>query len=186
MVQLTVGSLTLDDLVAIADRGEEVALAPEARERVTASRAVVERRARGDEPAYGINTGFGSFAEVKIAPDALEALQVNLLRSHAAGLGDPLPSRTVRAAMALRANVLAKGFSGISLDTLDALLALVNAQVHPRVPSRGSVGASGDLAPLAHMALVLIGEGEVVQSPVAGRQSPVEVASHQSAIVSGA
>src|SRR5262249_24074777 len=138
-----------------------------------ASRAVVERRARGDEPAYGINTGFGSFAEVKIAPDALEALQVNLLRSHAAGLGDPLPPRAVRAAMALRANVLAKGFSGISLDTLDALLALLNAHVHPRVPSRGSVGASGDLAPLAHLALVLIGEGEALQPRFPSPEPPI-------------
>src|SRR6184192_4755895 len=87
-------------------------------------------------PAYGINTGFGSFAEVKIAPDALETLQLNLLRSHAAGIGDPLPVRTVRAIMALRANVLAKGFSGISLDTLEALIALINKGVHPVVPSR--------------------------------------------------
>jgi histidine ammonia-lyase len=99
---------------------------------------------------------------VKIAPDALEALQLNLLRSHAAGLGDPLPARAVRATMALRANVLAKGFSGIRVETLEALVALLNAGVHPRVPSRGSVGASGDLAPLAHLALVLIGEGEVL------------------------
>src|SRR3989442_15802332 len=93
-------------------------------------------------------------------PDALEALQVNLLRSHAAGLGDPLPVRAVRATMALRANVLAKGFSGIRVETLEALLALLNHGVHPSVPSRGSVGASGDLAPLAHLSLVLIGEGE--------------------------
>src|SRR6185369_10136849 len=119
-------------------------------------------RAAGDEPAYGINTGFGSFAEVKIAPDALETLQLNLLRSHAAGLGDPLPRRTVRATMALRANVLAKGFSGISVDTLEALIALLNAGLDPYVPARGSVGASGDLAPLAHLALVLIGEGEAI------------------------
>src|SRR5207249_1739400 len=103
-----------------------------------------------------------SFADVKIAPDALGALQLNLLRSHAAGLGAPLPARAVRATMALRANVLAKGFSGISVETLEALLALLNHGVHPRVPSRGSVGASGDLAPLAHLALVLIGEGEVL------------------------
>src|SRR5262245_46395140 len=166
MIELDGSSLTIEQLLAVADDGAPVALAAEARARVAASRAVVDRRARGDEPAYGINTGFGSFAEVKIAPDALEALQVNLLRSHAAGLGDPLPSRTVRATMALRANVLAKGFSGISLETLDALLALLNAGVHPYVPSRGSVGASGDLAPLAHLALVLIGEGETLQSPV--------------------
>ena len=162
MIVLDGSSLTIEQLLAIADRHEPVALADTARARVRASRAVVDRRARGDEPAYGINTGFGSFAEVKIAPDALGALQLNLLRSHAAGLGDPLPARAVRATMALRANVLAKGFSGISDETLDALIALLNQRVHPRVPSRGSVGASGDLAPLAHLALVLIGEGEVL------------------------
>ena len=162
MIFLDGSSLTLDQLLAIADRGEPAALTDGARDRVNASRAVVDRRARGDQPAYGINTGFGSFADVKIAPEALETLQLNLLRSHAAGLGDPLPVRAVRATMALRANVLAKGFSGISVETLDALIALLNRGVHPRVPSRGSVGASGDLAPLAHLALVLIGEGEVL------------------------
>jgi histidine ammonia-lyase len=160
MILLDGSSLTLDELLAIADRGERVGLAPAAATRVRAARAVVDRKAHGDEPVYGINTGFGSFAEVKIAPDALEALQVNLLRSHAAGLGAPLPARAVRATMALRANVLAKGFSGIRVKTLEALIALLNHDVHPRVPSRGSVGASGDLAPLAHLALVLIGEGE--------------------------
>ena len=162
MILLDGSSLTIEQLLAIADRGEGVALSDAARDRVRRSRAVVDRRATGAEPAYGINTGFGSFAEVAIAPDALEALQLNLLRSHAAGLGDPLPPRTVRATIALRANVLAKGFSGIALDTVEALIALLNRGVHPSVPSRGSVGASGDLAPLAHLALVLIGEGEVL------------------------
>ncbi|MCU1385868.1 MAG: histidine ammonia-lyase [Acidobacteria bacterium] len=161
MILLDGSTLTIEQLLAIADRGERVALAAAARDRVRASRDVVDRRARGDEPAYGINTGFGSFAEVTIPPHALETLQLNLLRSHAAGLGDPLPVRAVRATMALRANVLAKGFSGISVETLEALIALLNHRIHPRVPSRGSVGASGDLAPLAHLALVLIGEGEV-------------------------
>jgi len=162
MILLDGSTLTIEQLLGIADRGEPVALADAARDRVRASRAVVDRRAGGDEPAYGINTGFGSFAEVKIAPDALETLQLNLLRSHAAGLGEPLPIRAVRATMALRANVLAKGFSGISVETLDALIGLLNHGVHPRVPSRGSVGASGDLAPLAHLALVLIGEGDAL------------------------
>jgi histidine ammonia-lyase len=162
MIQLDGSSLTIEQLLRIADEREPVALAPAARERVRASRAVVERRALSDEPAYGINTGFGSFADVKIAADALEALQLNLLRSHAAGVGRPLPVRSVRATMALRANVLAKGFSGIRVDTLEALLALLNSGVHPCVPSRGSVGASGDLAPLAHLALVLVGEGEAL------------------------
>jgi histidine ammonia-lyase len=162
MIELDGASLTLDQIVAIADRGEHVVLSGAARARVLASRAVVDRVARGDQPAYGINTGFGSFADVRIAPEALEELQVNLLRSHAAGVGVPLPPRAVRATMALRANVLAKGFSGIGAETLDALVALINKGVHPVVPSRGSVGASGDLAPLAHLALVLIGEGEVL------------------------
>src|SRR5262249_32872373 len=162
MIELDGASLTIAAVLDIADGGATAALTPAARDRVRASRAVVERRAQEDDPAYGINTGFGSFAEVKIAPDALETLQLNLLRSHAAGLGEPLPVRAVRATMALRANVLAKGFSGISIDTLEALIALLNRGVHPRVPSRGSVGASGDLAPLAHLALVLIGEGEVL------------------------
>jgi len=162
MIVLDGSSLTIEQLIAIADERERVQLSSDARARVSASRAVVERRARGNEPAYGINTGFGSFADVTIAPDALEALQLNLLRSHAAGVGAPLSARAVRATMALRANVLAKGFSGVRVDTLEALIALINAAVHPFVPSRGSVGASGDLAPLAHLALVLIGEGEVL------------------------
>jgi histidine ammonia-lyase len=162
MVILDGSSLTIEQLIAIADRGETVAVADAARARVDAARAVVDRRARSDEPAYGINTGFGSFADVRIPPAALEELQINLLRSHAAGVGEPLPPRVVRAMMALRANVLAKGFSGIRLATLDALIALLNSGVIPRVPSRGSCGASGDLAPLAHLSLVLIGEGEIL------------------------
>jgi histidine ammonia-lyase len=159
MIQLTGSDLTLDQLVAISDDGESVALHPDAARRVDAARAVVDRHAQGDTPVYGINTGFGALAEKRIAHDALGALQVNLLRSHAAGVGDPLPVRAVRASMALRANVLAKGYSGIRRSTLERLLDLLNARVHPRVPSRGSVGASGDLAPLAHLSLVLIGEG---------------------------
>jgi len=153
-------SLTIEQLVEIADRAAPVAIASDAAARVDRARAVVDRAASGTDAVYGINTGFGSFAEVTIPADALDTLQINLLRSHAAGVGDPLPERTVRAAMALRANVLAKGFSGIRRETLDALVAMVNAGVHPVVPSRGSVGASGDLAPLAHLALVLVGEGE--------------------------
>jgi histidine ammonia-lyase len=168
MVVLDGRSLTLADLVAVAD-GETVALAEAARARVDAARAVVDRKADGDEPIYGINTGFGSFAEVRIPPDALSALQLNLLRSHAAGVGELLPARTVRAVMALRANVLACGYSGVRASTLEALVALVNAGVHVAVPSRGSVGASGDLAPLAHLSLVLVGEGEAV---VDGRVVP--------------
>jgi histidine ammonia-lyase len=161
MILLTGNDLTLADLVAIADEGAEVGVAPAARARVEAARRVVDERAAGDAPVYGVNTGFGSFAETRIAQDDLARLQVNLIRSHAAGVDRPLPVRAVRAALALRANVLAKGFSGVRLQTLDALVAALNRGVHPYVPSRGSVGASGDLAPLAHIALALIGEGEV-------------------------
>jgi histidine ammonia-lyase len=173
MVVLNGDTLTLDELVAIADEGARVSIAAEARTRVAAARAVVDERAEGETPVYGVNTGFGSFAETRIDRADLAALQVNLLRSHAAGVDEPLPVRAVRATMALRANVLAKGFSGIRLETLDALVGLLNHAVHPRVPSRGSVGASGDLAPLAHMALVLIGEGEVWdgRETVAGREA---------------
>jgi histidine ammonia-lyase len=160
MILLDGDHLSLDALVAIADGVETVGLTEDAARRVDAARAVVDRQAFGDEPVYGINTGFGALAETAIARDALGALQVNLLRSHAAGVGEPLPVRAVRASMALRANVLAKGYSGIRRSTLDRMLDLLNRRVHPRVPSRGSVGASGDLAPLAHLSLVLIGEGE--------------------------
>ena len=161
MIELDGGTLTLEQLVAIADDRAPVAITDAARARVAAARRVVDARAAGSEPVYGINTGFGSFAETRINRDDLAALQVNLVRSHAAGVDEPLPVRAVRASMALRANVLAKGYSGIRLVTLDALVAALNRGVHPYVPSRGSVGASGDLAPLAHMALCLIGEGDV-------------------------
>jgi histidine ammonia-lyase len=160
MILLDGARLTLPDLLAIADDGAPVGLAPAARDQVLAARAVVEAKAAGEAPVYGVNTGFGSFAETRIAKADLAALQLNLLRSHAAGVDAPLPVRAVRAAMALRANVLAKGHSGIGLATLETLIALLNRGVHPLVPSRGSVGASGDLAPLAHLALVLVGEGE--------------------------
>ena len=159
MIYLDGNSFTLDDLTAVAYESEKVGLADPVRERVRAARAVVEAFAQRDTPTYGINTGFGSFAETRVPPEDLATLQLNLLRSHAAGVGDPLPIPVVRAMLALRANVLAKGFSGIRLETLERLLELLNKRVHPVVPSRGSVGASGDLAPLAHLALVLIGEG---------------------------
>jgi histidine ammonia-lyase len=173
MIYLDGSSLTLDGLVAIANDFAPVALTDAARERVRAARAIVDEFADRDTPAYGINTGFGNFAQVKIPHDSLSQLQVNLLRSHAAGVGERLPVPVVRATMALRANVLAKGFSGIRLDTLERLVELLNRRVHPVVPSRGSVGASGDLAPLAHIALVLIGEGEVTEGV---RPAPVTLA----------
>src|SRR5918996_204844 len=168
MVFLDGHSLSLAQLASIADDGERVALAPEAARAVDTARVVVDRHAAGDAPVYGINTGFGSLAEVKIPRDALDELQRTLLRSHAAGVDAPLPVRAVRAMMALRANVLAKGYSGIRRATLERLIDALNARIHPVVPSRGSVGASGDLAPLAHLSLVLIGEGEAITP--AGRE----------------
>ena len=162
MVLLDGHSLTLGDIVAIADDDEAVGVAPEARARVDAARAVVERKADGDEAVYGINTGFGSFADVRIPHDALAALQLNLLRSHAAGVGEPLSARAVRATMALRANVLACGLLRRACQHPRCADRAAQCGVHPVVPSRGSVGASGDLAPLAHLALVLVGEGEAM------------------------
>ena len=168
MLQLDGESLTLEQLELIAGGALEVGLAASAERRVAASREVVDARASGAAAVYGVNTGFGALAETAIPRDQLGALQLNLLRSHAAGVGERLPVRAVRASMALRANVLAKGFSGIRPMTLELLIALLNRGVHPVVPSRGSVGASGDLAPLAHLALVLVGEGyaTVQDSPV--------------------
>ena len=170
MIVLDGNSLTLVDMVAIAHDFAPIGIAPDALERVREARVVVDRFAGGDAPVYGINTGFGSFAEVTIPADSLERLQLNLLRSHAAGVGEPLPVPVVRAMMALRANVLAKGFSGIRPETLQLLVELLNRRVHPVVPARGSVGASGDLAPLAHLALVLVGEGEA-WTGAGGRES---------------
>jgi histidine ammonia-lyase len=159
MILLDGVSLTIDQLVSIAEGTDTVGLSPDAGRQVDAARAVVDRHAKSEEAVYGINTGFGALAETVIPQDALGALQLNLLRSHAAGVGEPLSVSSVRATMALRANVLAKGFSGIRRVTIERLIDLLNRRVHPVVPSRGSVGASGDLAPLAHLSLVLVGEG---------------------------
>src|SRR3989449_9695714 len=152
--------LTLEQVGAVALGGARVELASEARERVRAARALVDRIAEGGTPTYGINTGFGTLAEVSIPRTDLRKLQRNLILSHAAGTGAPLPPPEVRALMLLRANVLAGGYSGIRETTLELLVEMLHRDVIPVVPEKGSVGASGDLAPLAHLALVLIGEGE--------------------------
>jgi histidine ammonia-lyase len=153
-------SLALEQIEQVARGGARVELAPVARERVRAARALVEARLDDGEAHYGINTGFGTLAEVRIARGDLERLQRNLVLSHAAGVGAPLSPVEARALVLLRANVLAKGRSGIREETLDLVLALLERDCIPIVPERGSVGASGDLAPLAHLALVVIGEGE--------------------------
>jgi histidine ammonia-lyase len=155
-------SLTLSQVAAAAGGGVKVRIAPQARARVLAARRLVDRIAQGDVPTYGINTGFGTLAEVSIPRADLEKLQRNLILSHAAGVGAPLPPHEVRALMLLRANVLSRGLSGIREETLDLLVHMLERDVLPVIPEKGSVGASGDLAPLAHLALVLIGEGEAL------------------------
>ena len=152
-------SLCIADVVAVADARQRVDLAPSARARMQTTRDVVNRAVASGVPVYGVNTGFGKLSEVTIPGSQLAALQRNLVRSHAAGVGDPLPEREVRAMMLLRANVLATGFAGARAIVVDALLGMLNAGIWAVVPEQGSVGASGDLAPLAHLALTLIGEG---------------------------
>jgi len=158
-VTLDGASLTIDDVVRVSRGNEHVALGDDAREKVRQCRRVLEELI-GSRIIYGINTGFGALSNITISPNDLETLQINLIRSHAAGVGSALPKDITRAMMLLRANTLVKGLSGIQLSTLETLVAMINAQVHPIIPERGSVGASGDLAPLAHLALVLMGEGE--------------------------
>ena len=153
-------SLTIADVVNVARRGAPVALDRAAEQLVRAAAKVVADAAEGDEPVYGVNTGFGDLSQVRIARGDLAKLQLNLLRSHAAGVGEPLPPDVVRAILLLRANTLAVGRSGVRAETIDLLLDLLNRGVLPVIPMHGSVGASGDLAPLAHAALVLVGEGE--------------------------
>ena len=137
IVRLSGRDLSLAQVVSVARRGATVEVTPEARERVRAARRFVERLAADDHPTYGINTGFGMLAEVPIAKRDLEQLQLNLIVSHAAGVGEPLPSEVVRALMVCRANVLAGGHSGVREETLDQLVAVLNAGVVPIVPSRG-------------------------------------------------
>ena len=153
-------SLTLADVVRVARAGAPARLAPRAERAILRSRALVERALASDAPTYGINTGFGAMARVAIPPRERAALQLNLLRSHAVGVGEPLARDVVRAVILLRANSLASGLSGVRPQTVAALLGLLRRNVVPVVPAQGSVGASGDLAPLAHLALVLVGEGE--------------------------
>jgi histidine ammonia-lyase len=158
---LTGDDLALADVWAVAVLGDPVSLADSARERMSAAREIVEQAAHGaQEHTYGVNTGFGRFVSRAIPEELTEELQVRLLRSHACGVGEPYPDEIVRAAMLLRANALAKGYSGARITTVELLVECLNRGVLPHVPSRGSVGASGDLAPLAHLALPLIGEGE--------------------------
>ncbi len=159
-LELNGQALTLEDIDSVALRERPVGVAPEALQRVIESRGLIERILGAGEVVYGVNTGFGKLSDVHIHGDKLAELQINLVRSHAGGVGEPLSQSESRAMLLLRANVLAKGFSGVRPELLEILIGLLNAGVHPVIPEKGSVGASGDLAPLAHLALVVVGEGE--------------------------
>src|ERR1041385_5426778 len=152
--------LALTQIAEVALISEPVRIAGSVYDRIRASRAVIDRIVSEDRVAYGITTGFGKLSDVRVLRGDLRNLQLNLVRSHACGIGNPLSEPEVRAMMLLRANVLALGFSGIRIDILEMLCAMLNRRVCPLIPEKGSVGASGDLAPLAHLALSLIGEGE--------------------------
>ena len=154
-------SLSLEDVQRVSLRRARVRLAPGARRGMARARRVIDRLAQGTDPIYGVNTGFGRLKDVRIAPARLDALQINLIRSHCAGVGEPLDDGAVRALILLRANVLARAYSGVRPGVVEALLAMLNRDILPRIPSQGSVGASGDLAPLAHLALAVMGEGKV-------------------------
>ena len=160
-MELNGQALTLEEIAAVAVRDEHVGISPSARLRTAASRKVIEQIVTRDTVVYGVNTGFGKLSDVRVPHDELRQLQLNLVRSHACGIGQPLSEPEVRAMMLLRANVLTLGFSGIRCDVIDLLCEMLNQRVYPVVPEKGSVGASGDLAPLAHLALSVIGEGEV-------------------------
>src|ERR671932_1936134 len=159
-IRLTGDDLRIEDVWSVAVGGAAAELSDGARTKMRAARELVERTAHGArEHTYGVNTGFGRFVTRSIPEELTAELQLRLLRSHACGVGEPYPKEVVRAAMLLRANALAKGYSGARVETVELLLACLARGLVPHVPSRGSVGASGDLAPLAHLALPLVGEG---------------------------
>jgi histidine ammonia-lyase len=180
MIQIDGEHLTLEDLYRTVFDGAEAELAPAARERMNASRALVDRLTQTDLRVYGVNTGFGKMASKHISQEEIRHLQLNLVRSHACGVGPPLNEFVTRAMLALRANAIAKGFSGVRPVVPETLLMMLNRGVHPVIPSQGSVGASGDLAPLAHLAQVAIGEGEAMFQ---GRQRPGAEALQEAGIV---
>lgn len=159
MIDLDGSTLTLDDVVAVAKKFTPVRLAASAIQRMNRSRSQVDEAMASTKPVYALNTGVGLLANIRLEDTEIEGMQVNLIRSHCCGVGIPLDVSVVRGMMLIRANVLAKGFSGIRPVVAERICDLLNHGITPVIPSRGSVGASGDLAPLAHMALILIGEG---------------------------
>jgi len=161
-IQIDGEHLTLEDLYHVVFDGAEAEIPQAAQNRMNASRAVIARLIETDAAVYGVTTGFGKMATTRISHDEIRHLQLNLVRSHACGVGAPLSEHATRAMMALRANAIAKGFSGVRPVVAETLVGMLNRGVHPIIPSQGSVGASGDLAPLAHLALVVIGEGHAI------------------------
>ncbi len=155
-------ALSLAQIASVALSGARLEISPAAHERMERSRSVIASVLDAGDVAYGINTGFGKLSDVQIPSDQLAALQLNLVRSHCCGVGEPLEESEVRAMLLLRANVLAKGYSGVRPLVVETIAAFLNAGIYPVIPARGSVGASGDLAPLAHLALGLVGEGEII------------------------
>ena len=161
-------SLTVERVMQVARHRARVQLGDKARKRMQRVRDVVDAKLESGAAVYGVNTGFGKLSDVAIPKDRLADLQVNLVRSHAAGVGPLLPEEEVRAMMLLRANVLAKGHSGVRPVLAELLLDMLNADLYAPVPEQGSVGASGDLAPLSHLALSMLGEGDLVHDGVRG------------------
>jgi histidine ammonia-lyase len=159
-LELSGQPLTLAEIESVAAGRSKTILSAKAMERIAESRRVVDEVLSRNQVVYGVNTGFGKLADVHVPPSEIEALQVNLVRSHSSGLGKPLSIPETRALMVLRANVFALGYSGCRVELVETLLSMVERGVYPRIPEKGSVGASGDLAPLAHLALSMLGEGE--------------------------
>jgi histidine ammonia-lyase len=181
MLQIDGQSLTIQQIADVAARREHVSLSAVARERVERARQVVEQIVAEGRTVYGVNTGFGKLSDVSIERSDLRQLQLNLVRSHSCGLGDPLSDEEARAMLLLRANVLASGFSGARALVIDTLIAMLEKGVTPVIPEKGSVGASGDLAPLAHLALAAIGEGEAFYD---GERLPSAVALERARVAS--
>jgi len=171
--------LRLEEVAEVARGGVRVVLSAPARRRIEKSRVVIEAILASDRQVYGVNTGFGLLKDIRIPRDQLEALQLNLIRSHCAGVGTPLPPAATRALMLLRAHVLARGHSGVRPQVVETLLAHLNADLLPVVPEQGSIGASGDLAPLSHLALALLGEGEAT---LRGERMPAKAALEKAGI----
>lgn len=161
-IYISGNDLTLEEFIKVTRAGKKVSLSDDAVLKVEKSRSLVDKIVEGEKVIYGITTGFGKFSDVNISGEETKVLQRNLIISHSCGVGDPLSEENVRGILLLRANALAKGFSGIRLSTLNTLIEMLNKGVHPVIPEKGSLGSSGDLAPLAHMVLVMLGEGEAI------------------------